>query len=110
MWDASISALLVATILWATLALAESERMRDWCAYGLLWGVTLMVNATLAALLPLLLGWLAYRRHLVRQEWIDEQQFPLRSWCSAASLGQFETTKCFTISFRCVLFLDCSCG
>ena len=70
MWDASISALLVATILWATLALAESERMRDWCAYGLLWGVTLMVNATLAALLPLLLGWLAYRRHLVRQEWI----------------------------------------
>jgi 4-amino-4-deoxy-L-arabinose transferase-like glycosyltransferase len=70
MWDASISALLVATILWATLALAESERIRDWCAYGLLWGVTLMVNATLAALLPLLLGWLVYRQHLLRREWI----------------------------------------
>jgi 4-amino-4-deoxy-L-arabinose transferase-like glycosyltransferase len=68
MWDASISALLVATILWATLALAESERIRDWCAYGLLWGVTLMVNATLAALLPLLLGWLVYRQHLLRRE------------------------------------------
>ena len=69
MWDASISALLVAAILWATLALAESERMRDWCAYGLLWGVTLMVNATLAALLPLLLGWVAYRQHLHHRLW-----------------------------------------
>jgi hypothetical protein len=70
MWDASISALLVAAILWATLALAESQRMRDWCAYGLLWGATLMVNATLAALLPLMIGWVAYRRHALRREWI----------------------------------------
>ena len=63
MWDASISALLVAAILWATIGLAEPERMRDWCAYGLLWGIALMVNATLAALFPLLVGWLAYRQH-----------------------------------------------
>jgi 4-amino-4-deoxy-L-arabinose transferase-like glycosyltransferase len=70
MWDASISALLVATILWVTLALAESERTRDWLAYGLLWGVALMVNATLAALLPLLLGWLAYRQRLQKRAWV----------------------------------------
>jgi 4-amino-4-deoxy-L-arabinose transferase-like glycosyltransferase len=66
MWDASISALLAATILWATLALAESQRLRDWCAYGLLWGIALMFNATLAALFPFLAGWLVYR---ARQEW-----------------------------------------
>jgi hypothetical protein len=66
MWDASISALLVATILWATMALAESQRLRDWCAYGLLWGIALMFNATLAALFPILAGWLLYR---ARQEW-----------------------------------------
>jgi hypothetical protein len=70
MWDASISALLVATILWATLMLVESERMREWLAYGLLWGTTLMVNATLAALLPLLLGWLAYRQRLQKRWWV----------------------------------------
>jgi 4-amino-4-deoxy-L-arabinose transferase-like glycosyltransferase len=69
MWDASISALLVGTILWATIALAESERRREWCAYGLLWGAALMVNATLAALLPLLLGWLAYRQHRANRAW-----------------------------------------
>jgi hypothetical protein len=43
--------------------------MRDWCAYGLLWGTALMVNATLAALFPLLLGWLAYRAHKANRPW-----------------------------------------
>jgi hypothetical protein len=72
MWDACISALLVATILWATLALehAESIRLRRWCAYGLLWGVALMFNATLAALFPFLAGWLAYRAHQQNRDWI----------------------------------------
>jgi 4-amino-4-deoxy-L-arabinose transferase-like glycosyltransferase len=69
MWDASISALLAATILWATLALAESQRLREWCAYGLLWGVALMFNATLAGLFPFLAGWLLYRAHQQKREW-----------------------------------------
>jgi hypothetical protein len=63
-WDTSLSALLAATILWATLALAESDRIRDWCAYGMLWGFTLMTNPALGALLPFLLGWLACRGRL----------------------------------------------
>jgi hypothetical protein len=62
MWDASVAALLAAIILWATLAIEKSERWRDWCGYGLLWGVTLLTNATLISLFPFLLGWLAYRR------------------------------------------------
>jgi hypothetical protein len=60
-WDTSLSALLGATILWATLELPESQRMRDWCGYGLLWGFTLMTNPSLGSLLPFLLGWAAYR-------------------------------------------------
>ena len=63
MWDASLSALLVATIFWATIALAKSQRFRNWAAYGFLWGFTLLTNATLMALLPLLLAWLAYSAH-----------------------------------------------
>jgi hypothetical protein len=58
-WDTSLSALLAATILWATLALTESDRIRDWCGYGMLWGFTLMTSPALGALLPFLLGWLA---------------------------------------------------
>jgi hypothetical protein len=60
-WDTSLSALLAATILWATLELPDSNRVRDWCDYGLLWGFTLMTNPSLGSLLPFLLGWAAYR-------------------------------------------------
>jgi 4-amino-4-deoxy-L-arabinose transferase-like glycosyltransferase len=63
LFDASLSALLAATILWATFAVAESGRTRDWCGYGLLWGAALMTNAALISLLPFLLGWAAYRSH-----------------------------------------------
>ncbi len=73
MWDASLAALLAATILWATLALADSKRIRDWCAYGLLWGVTLMTNPTLASLLPFLLAWMiwrAYKKQQVSRPWL----------------------------------------
>ena len=60
-WETSLSALLAGTILWATLQLAESDRVLDWCGYGLLWGFVLMTNPALGALLPFLLGWLACR-------------------------------------------------
>jgi hypothetical protein len=60
-WDTSLAALLSVVLLWATLRLAESRRMRDWCWYGLLWGFVLMTNPSLGSLLPFLLGWAAYR-------------------------------------------------
>jgi 4-amino-4-deoxy-L-arabinose transferase-like glycosyltransferase len=60
-WDTSLSALLVATLLWATLELAESRRVRDWCFYGLLWGFALLTNPAIALLFPVLLAWAAYR-------------------------------------------------
>jgi 4-amino-4-deoxy-L-arabinose transferase-like glycosyltransferase len=60
-WDTCLAALLGATIFWATLKLAESQRLRDWCGYGLLWGFTLMTNPSLGSLLPFLLGWTAWR-------------------------------------------------
>jgi hypothetical protein len=61
-WDVSLSALLVAMLLWATLRIAGSERWRDWSGYGLLWGLTLMVNPAPASLLPVWLGYLAYHK------------------------------------------------
>src|SRR5580692_2223674 len=66
-WDTSLSALLAAIILWATYAVIESEKLRDWCAYGFLWGFALLTNPALGAALPFLLGWIAYRgRHNTR--------------------------------------------
>jgi hypothetical protein len=43
------------------LELAESERVLDWCVYGVLWGLALMTNPALGLLLPFLLGWAAFR-------------------------------------------------
>jgi Dolichyl-phosphate-mannose-protein mannosyltransferase len=60
-WDTSLSGLLAATILWTTLVVADSARLRNWCAYGLLWGLALMTHATLLSGLPPLLGWMTYR-------------------------------------------------
>lgn len=54
-WDVSLSALLAATLLWATLALRDSKgtgRSRDWLLYGLLWGIALMTNAAFIVPLP----------------------------------------------------------
>jgi Dolichyl-phosphate-mannose-protein mannosyltransferase len=59
-WDTSLTALLAATILWATLALGESRRMRGWCEYGFLWGFALLTNPALGVALPFLLGWAVY--------------------------------------------------
>jgi 4-amino-4-deoxy-L-arabinose transferase-like glycosyltransferase len=60
-WDTSLAALLMATILWATLELADTRSVRAWCGYGVLWGFALMTNPSLGSLFPLLLGWAAYR-------------------------------------------------
>jgi hypothetical protein len=50
LWDASMGALLAATILWATL-----EIKRNWLSYGALWGTALMTTAALASAMPFLL-------------------------------------------------------
>jgi hypothetical protein len=66
LWDTSLSALLGATVLWATLRVSEARRWPAWAAYGVLWGVVLMTNAALLSLLPFLFGWLVYRCRLAR--------------------------------------------
>jgi Dolichyl-phosphate-mannose-protein mannosyltransferase len=60
-WDTSLSALLATLLLWTTLLVANSARLRDWCGYGALWGVSLLTNAALGSLFVPFLGWAAYR-------------------------------------------------
>jgi 4-amino-4-deoxy-L-arabinose transferase-like glycosyltransferase len=61
-WDPSLSALLAAALLWATLEIADNPRFRDFALYGLLWGVSLLTNPALGALFPFLAGWIVFRQ------------------------------------------------
>jgi len=61
-WDTSVSVLLAAVLLWATLKLEDSSNWRDFVLYGLLWAFTLLTNPALGAVLPFLIGWLIYRQ------------------------------------------------
>ena len=60
-WDTSLSVLLAAALLWATLQLPDSSRKRDFALYGLLCGFCLLTNPALGALLPFLFFWILFR-------------------------------------------------
>jgi hypothetical protein len=60
-WDTSMSALLAALLLWAALLVADTTKHRDWCAYGVFWGFSLLTNPALGSLLPPFLAWAGYR-------------------------------------------------
>ncbi len=59
-WDTSLSVLLAAILLWWTVKLKDSSRLGDFALYGLLWGIALLTNPALGAVLPVLGGWLIY--------------------------------------------------
>ena len=66
-WDTSLTAFLVAALLWATIEVAEREPLvSNWLLYGLLWGFALMVNPSVGSLLPFLLYWAARRARKLR--------------------------------------------
>jgi 4-amino-4-deoxy-L-arabinose transferase-like glycosyltransferase len=68
MWDTSLSALLAACLLWATLEFSEGDhKWRGWIAYGALWGFALLTNPALGAALPFFLLWLAFRLRTCRR-------------------------------------------
>jgi 4-amino-4-deoxy-L-arabinose transferase-like glycosyltransferase len=86
-WDTSLSALLVATLLWATLQLAESRRLRNWCLYGLLWGLALLTNPAVALLFPALLAWAAFRNR-------DGHRERTKAWLVRPALAATITLLC----------------
>jgi uncharacterized membrane protein YhhN len=61
-WDTSLSAFLVALLLYLTLCLSDSRNVPDWLAYGALWGFSLLTNASIGALLLPWIGWAFYRQ------------------------------------------------
>jgi len=61
-WETSLSALLLAVILWLSLTMEEREGWRPWLEFGLLWGIVALNSTSLISFLPAAGLWACYRR------------------------------------------------
>jgi 4-amino-4-deoxy-L-arabinose transferase-like glycosyltransferase len=62
MWETSLSALLITTIFWIAASMEDSEGVKPWLRFGLVWGVAALNSPSLLSFLPAsgLYAW--YRR------------------------------------------------
>ncbi len=67
-WDTSLAALAVATLLWATYRVAETTRTGAWIGYGALWAFVALINPSVLSLLPFLLLWGVWKATEVRAQ------------------------------------------
>jgi hypothetical protein len=61
-WETSLSALLLAVIVWKTLTLEDRDGMLPWLEFGVLWGVAALNSPSLLSFLPAAGLWAWYRR------------------------------------------------
>jgi 4-amino-4-deoxy-L-arabinose transferase-like glycosyltransferase len=61
-WETSLSALLVAVILWLSLTMEEQDGLKPWFEFGLLWGIAALNSTVLIAFLPASGLWAWYER------------------------------------------------
>jgi len=61
-WETSLAALLLTTIIWVALTLEGREGWMPWLQLGLLWGVTALSSTSLLSFLPVAGLWAWYRR------------------------------------------------
>lgn len=61
-WETSLSAFLLAVILWLTLTLEERDGLKPWLWFGLLWAIAALNSTVLLSFLPASGLWAWYRR------------------------------------------------
>jgi 4-amino-4-deoxy-L-arabinose transferase-like glycosyltransferase len=61
-WETSLSAFLLAVILWLTLTLEQRDGLKPWLWFGLLWGIAALNSTVLLSFLPASGLWAWYRR------------------------------------------------
>jgi 4-amino-4-deoxy-L-arabinose transferase-like glycosyltransferase len=68
-WENALTTLLLAILVWFTLALDAERRISLWIGYGLLWGIAGLTNPAVFAVLPFLLLWTGWRRRGRGEPW-----------------------------------------
>jgi hypothetical protein len=67
-WETSLSALLLALIIWSALILEDRDGLWPWLEFGLLWGVAALNSPSLLSFLPAAGLWAWYRRAKLRKK------------------------------------------
>ena len=62
-WGECLDTLMMALVLWCTIAMEEETNVARWAGYGLLWGLAALTNPVILSTFPFMLGWLAWWRH-----------------------------------------------
>ena len=70
-WFISLSALLFAVLMLATLAIRVSDQPARWFGYGLIWGAQLMTNPSFATTIPFVFLWLVWELRKQRRRWLQ---------------------------------------
>lgn len=68
-WETSITAFLLTTLLLITLQLEEEQHYLRWVAWGLLWGILGLTNPAILSILPFAGVWLVWRRMRQQRPW-----------------------------------------
>ena len=69
-WDTSMTALFLALIFWATLAMHEAQATWSWAGYGDIWGIGVLINPSVLSLFPFLVGWVIWESRRDGAPWI----------------------------------------
>lgn len=80
-WDTWLATLLLAILFCMALRLAETNRARDWIAFGALSGFAALTDPVVLSVLPFLALWALWRLHRLRVRW-----FPSAIGCALATI------------------------
>ncbi len=66
-WETSLATFLLTLLFWLTLVMEEAEGRLPWIEFGLLWGITALLNTSLLSFLPVSGLWVWWRRQKLRK-------------------------------------------
>ena len=69
-WDTWLTTLLISILFLLTLELANTDAVSKWAGFGLLWGLTILINPVALAILPPLALWMIYSLHRQGRRWL----------------------------------------
>ena len=68
-WETSLSAFLLTTLIWLTLELEKRDSVGLWLSWGALWAILALTNPACCLILPFAGIWLCWRRQQLGRKW-----------------------------------------